>query len=528
MGEEIEVEKRHFIACIHPSIHLVSSSCRSSHHSSFLSSSYQTVQVGFGMDSIIFAVSAVATCLLVRRSTASSTNKSAKNNKSLQELLLQGLSLNADERVCTVTAENLPLEGGHTRAEMRLQKLWHRATYCLVRHEPAHLPSHPNDDIYVIIQKRSTQKDYCPGKWDPTPGGVVGYGEEYQYNIERELDEEMGIDCTSAGGSSLKHLFTFPYQDDSVRVFGGFFECTYRGTLHDLKLQEEEVDEIVRINLQDLKDRMKNSPGEFMPDSIHAMDLYLQHQHDQKVQRRFLKGSSSDLSHFRMRPKLQAIFFDCDDCLYFDNWKTAKRLTKKIDEWCTREHGLPSGQAYQLYKQYGTALRGLLAEGYLKDTPEEIDRYLETVHDIGVDRLIAPDPRLQQVLARLDPTIPRFVFTASVEAHARRCIRALGIEELFDKTIIDCKQCDLETKHSKHSFAKAMEIAGVTDPQACLFLDDSLTNIQAARHVGWRSILVGKVARDTGSAISSVHAEMEIATIHEIEKLLPELFLKLN
>jgi pyrimidine 5'-nucleotidase len=214
--------------------------------------------------------------------------------------------------------------------------------------------------------------------------------------------------------------------------------------------------------------------------------------------------------------------------LYFDNWTTANRLTKKIDEWCTKQHGLSSGHAYQLYKQYGTALRGLLAEGYLEDTPEAIDLYLETVHDIGVEQLIQPDLRLQQVLAKLDPTIPRYVFTASVEAHARRCIRALGIEEYFDPTIIDCKRCDLETKHSQHSFAKAMEVAGVTDPQACLFLDDSLTNIQAARHVGWRSILVGKVARDTGSAISSEHAELEIRTIHGIESVLPELFVMSN
>jgi hypothetical protein len=57
----------------------------------------------------------------------------------------------------------------------------------------------------------------------------------------------------------------------------GFVQITIAeeggGTMHDLKLQEEEVDEVIRLNLQDFRDRMQQSPDEFTPDSIHAMDL---------------------------------------------------------------------------------------------------------------------------------------------------------------------------------------------------------------------------------------------------------------
>lgn len=501
------------------------------------------------MDALMFVASAVVgTSVVVVRPKHHPLIIVVKKlllSSSLHEQLQKGLSLNAKERVCTVSPDNVPLDGGHDRNQMRLEKLWHRATYCLIRHEPPHLPTHtrpPDGDIYVLLQKRSSLKDYYPGTWDPTPGGVVGYGESYEENIQRELQEEMGMvvvmtetetktktKTKSYSNTTLKKLFTFPYQDEAtVRVYGGFFECIYRGTLNELQLQTEEVEEVRRIHLRDLQDWMTQSPQDFMPDSIYALQLYLQHQQDMKVSRRFLKGSSSDLEQFRIRPKIQAIFFDCDDCLYFDDWTTANRLTKKIDEWCTEQHGLPTGRAYELYKQYGTALRGLLAEGYLEDTPEAIDRFLETVHDIGIEKgdLIQPDPRLQQILAKLDPSIPRYIFTASVAAHARRCLQALGIEEYFPAIIIDCKQCDLETKHSLHSFHKAMEIAGVQDPQACLFLDDSITNIEAARRVGWRAILVGTVARDTGSTHSSEDAELELESIHDIETVLPEIFVQ--
>ena len=67
---------------------------------------------------------------------------------------------------------------------MRRHKLWHRATYVLVKHEPEHDEQHGThpSDVYVIVQRRSRLKDYCPGKLDPTPGGVVGYGETYSEN----------------------------------------------------------------------------------------------------------------------------------------------------------------------------------------------------------------------------------------------------------------------------------------------------------------------------------------------------------
>lgn len=60
------------------------------------------------------------------------------------------------------------------------------------------------------------------------------------------------------------------------------------------------------------------------------------------------------------RPKPKVIFFDCDDCLYFDEWKLARKLTAKIDEWCTTRKGLPPGKAYQLYKNHGTALKVII------------------------------------------------------------------------------------------------------------------------------------------------------------------------
>lgn len=93
-------------------------------------------------------------------------------------------------------------------------------------------------------------------------------------------------DYTNAKHSSLQRLFTFRYENDRVRVWGDFYECVYRGPLKDLQLQKEEVDEILRMSLQDLSDRIQSTPEDFMPDACHAMRLYLQRKGDMRVNRR--------------------------------------------------------------------------------------------------------------------------------------------------------------------------------------------------------------------------------------------------
>jgi len=46
--------------------------------------------------------------------------------------------------------------------------------------------------------------------------------------------------------------------------------------------------------------------------------------------------------------------------------------------------------------------------------------------------------------------------------------------------------------------------------------------------VGWRTVLVGQHARDTGDFIECEHADHAIDTIHGLQHLMPELFAEHN
>ena len=91
-----------------------------------------------------------------------------------------------------------------------------------------------------------------------------------------------------------------------------------------------------------------------------------------------------------------------------------------------RELGLPEGRAYQLYKKYGTCLKGLVEEGVIKDSEAAVDSCLEAFHDVPLDD-IQQDRSLIEMFAAIKPAVTKWIFTASVASHARRCLERLGI-----------------------------------------------------------------------------------------------------
>lgn len=46
----------------------------------------------------------------------------------------------------------------------------------------------------LYLQKRPSWKDIQPGKWDTAVGGHVGFGEEIEEALVREVMEELGLE----------------------------------------------------------------------------------------------------------------------------------------------------------------------------------------------------------------------------------------------------------------------------------------------------------------------------------------------
>mmetsp|Transcript_37868 Transcript_37868/g.65438 ORF Transcript_37868/g.65438 Transcript_37868/m.65438 type:complete len:241 (-) Transcript_37868:8-730(-) len=225
---------------------------------------------------------------------------------------------------------------------------------------------------------------------------------------------------------------------------------------------------------------------------------------------------------------IACVFFDCDDCLYKNEWRTAGHLTRNINSYCMEVLGLPDGKAYELFKEHGTALRGLVKENLMAES--QVDEFLAKVHDVPLDD-IQPDPELRELIASVP--YPFWVFTASIEEHAVKCLEKLGILDLFEGRIISASSRDMVnrcgdyvTKHDRRCFEVAMAVVGVPPEQAhrCVFFDDSTRNLKTAKEIGWRTVLVGLHARDTGERITCADADVSIDRIHEAREAIPEVF----
>jgi len=223
----------------------------------------------------------------------------------------------------------------------------------------------------------------------------------------------------------------------------------------------------------------------------------------------------------------KCLFIDVDDTLYQNGWNTAELLTKSIATYCEDRLGISYEKSVELYKVHGTCLKGLEVE----QIPHDRDHFLETVHDVHLE--FGQDDKLRSVLERIDfDNVHARVFTASVESHAMRCLERLNVADVLvsqERPIIDVRAVGFVSKHSPEAFERALDAVQRTDPHVdpadCTLVDDSWTNIRAAKAKGWRTVVCGKVSRYGECASGLAEADFAIESIHDLPTVLPDFFL---
>ncbi|GAB4399133.1 MAG: HAD family hydrolase [Anaerolineales bacterium] len=201
----------------------------------------------------------------------------------------------------------------------------------------------------------------------------------------------------------------------------------------------------------------------------------------------------------------ERIYFDLDGTLYTAQTGLWDAIRVRIHRYLVDEmkfSEVESPHIRQRYlEQYGTTLRGLQAE-YAIDAVA----YLRFVHDIPLRQFIAPDPGLRDLLLGIPSA--RWVFTNSDRYHAGRVMEILGITDCFEG-VIDVIAMDFDAKPNASAFHKALALSGNPNPQNCLFLDDYLQNVDAARQLGFNTILVGPESPES-------NGHPRIDTIHQL------------
>ncbi|GMM32841.1 nucleotidase [Saccharomycopsis crataegensis] len=222
----------------------------------------------------------------------------------------------------------------------------------------------------------------------------------------------------------------------------------------------------------------------------------------------------------------KVFFFDIDNCLYHASYRIHDLMQVYIRKYIRKHLGVNEAEAKEInvkyYKEYGLAIQGLV---YF----HKIDamKYNTEVDDsLPLHEILKPDPELRKMLIKLREAnhLKRFwLFTNAYKNHGLRVIKLLGIGDLFDgMTFCDYeKQEKFICKPDSRIFEKAMRDAGVSDAKNAYFVDDSYKNCQTAIDLGFNKV-VNVV--ENGDATNTPEGCLSISTIHDLPKVLPELF----
>ena len=115
-------------------------------------------------------------------------------------------------------------------------------------------------ELYVQVHKSSG------GLYDHSVGGHVSQGETYDIAAQREADEELGIK------QPLQELTTF-YSDEGIYLhMFGLFECITDSSWNFVP--NDEVEEIIPMKLDDIRQLMASNPEKFTGGFINTMLEY--------------------------------------------------------------------------------------------------------------------------------------------------------------------------------------------------------------------------------------------------------------
>ncbi len=205
----------------------------------------------------------------------------------------------------------------------------------------------------------------------------------------------------------------------------------------------------------------------------------------------------------------KTLFIDLDDTVYPAETGLWELIKQRISLYMHEKLGMSWAEIPALrnnyYRNYGTTMRGLMA-----DFDIDKEEYLLFVHNVPIEEYLKPDPELHRALQSLPQK--KVIFTNADAPHALRVMNALGITDCFEKTI-DILTLFPHCKPLPEAYHIALECAGEKDASRCAFLDDSVSNLAAARQIGFYSIRVG--SEETGEGYDA-----GINRLHDIGKVI--------
>lgn len=198
--------------------------------------------------------------------------------------------------------------------------------------------------------------------------------------------------------------------------------------------------------------------------------------------------------------------FDLDDTLYPRSAGLMEAIGGRITDYLTVKMGVPLSEAKEKRRYfrgtYGTALRGLMEEGY----PVNLDDYFEFVHDIPLDT-IGPAPALRARLLALP--MRRAILTNSNIEHASRIVNTMGIADCFER-IVDIRALNFVNKPDPRAYELTLAMLDARADET-IFVEDNTHNTGPAKAMGITTIVIDHALdADTHYAVATLDDALDL------------------
>jgi putative hydrolase of the HAD superfamily len=176
--------------------------------------------------------------------------------------------------------------------------------------------------------------------------------------------------------------------------------------------------------------------------------------------------------------------FDLDNTLYPHHLNLWQQVDVRIRDYIADFLKVTHEEAFRLqkdlYRRYGTSLRGLMEEHGV-----DPDEFLDVVHQIDHSPL-TPNPDLGAAIARLPGR--KLILTNGTRRHAEAVMRRLDIERHFDD-VFDIAAAELEPKPRAVVYDRFFARHAVDPAKAAIF-EDLARNLEVPHARGMITVLV--------------------------------------
>jgi len=179
--------------------------------------------------------------------------------------------------------------------------------------------------------------------------------------------------------------------------------------------------------------------------------------------------------------------FDLDNTLYHPKNAILEQIAPRMRAFISNELGISIAESNALcdsyYQRYGGTIRGIQL-----DYPSvDLNKFSEFSHQVNLEK-VEKATLLKEALHGFKKS--RYVFTNSPLAYATRVLKHIDLYDCFDG-IFSVELTDYKMKPDPHAFNTICQHFDFEASDAA-FYDDQVANINTAKALGMRTVLVNR------------------------------------